>query len=127
VEAVFAVILLALLEYSVLGALVGRARMKHGIQAPATTGSAEFERTFRVHQNTLESLIVFVPGIYIFGLYANPYWAAALGIVFIVGRAMYARAYIADAAKRGPGAIVSYAVNGVLIFGGLLSLGLSLL
>jgi uncharacterized MAPEG superfamily protein len=126
-EPVFAVILLSLIEYTVLGGLVGRARMLHGVPAPATTGPPEFERTFRVHQNTLESLIVFVPSVWIFGLYVGPLWAAGLGMLFLLGRALYARAYIADAAKRGPGAMISFAVNAVLTIGGLIGLALNLL
>jgi uncharacterized MAPEG superfamily protein len=80
-----------------------------------------------VHQNTLESLIVFVPSVWIFGLYVGPLWAAGLGMLFLLGRALYARAYIADAAKRGPGAMISFAVNAVLTIGGLIGLALNLL
>ena len=43
------VTLLALLEYSILGAMVGRARQTYGVEAPATTGNPDFERYFRVH------------------------------------------------------------------------------
>lgn len=117
---VFIVIVAALIEYQVFGALVGRARGRHGVQAPATTGPAPFERAFRVHQNTLENLIVFVPAVWIFGVTLSPLWAAALGIVFIAGRAIYARAYLADPATRGPGALVSFGANGVLMIGGLI-------
>ena len=55
-ELVYATILLALLEYIVMAALVGRARAKYGIHAPATTGHPDFERANRVHINTLENL-----------------------------------------------------------------------
>jgi len=59
-ELVFLTILLALVEYIVMAALVGRARAKYGISAPAMTGNPDFERANRVHINTLESLIVCV-------------------------------------------------------------------
>ena len=62
------VTLLALLEYSILGAMVGRARQTYGVEAPATTGNPDFERYFRVHENTLEALIVFIPAFWIFSL-----------------------------------------------------------
>lgn len=121
-EAVYIVVALALLEYMVFAALVGRARAKFGIRAPATTGHPEFERTYRVHQNTLESLVVFVPAAVLFGLYVSPPWAAVLGAVFIVARAIYAAAYIRAAEKRGPGAGLTALVNGVLVIGSLVGL-----
>jgi len=126
-ELVFVTILLALLEYSAMAALVGRARVKYGIKAPATTGNADFERVNRVHVNTLESLIVFVPGVWIFGLYVSDLWAAVLGAVFVVGRVIYAIGYTQAADKRGPGAGITGIVNLVLIVGGLIGLGRALL
>ena len=53
----------------------GRARVRCNVPAPATTGHPVFERYFRVQQNTLEQLIVFVPSMWLFGLYVS----AALG------------------------------------------------
>jgi glutathione S-transferase len=118
-EPVVLVILVALVEYMVLGALVGRARSKYGIRAPTTTGNAAFERVFRVHQNTLESLIIFIPAVWIFAAYLSPAWAAGLGVVFIVARAEYARSYIAAAEKRGVGAGISGLAVIALVIGGL--------
>jgi len=77
---------LALLEYSVLGAMVGRARQKYGVEAPATTGNPDFERYFRVHENTLESLIVFLPAVWIFSLTVNYHFGVALGALFLIAR-----------------------------------------
>ena len=110
---------LALVEYSVLGALVGRARIKYGVEAPATTGNPIFERYFRVHQNTLEALIVFIPSLWIFAIFVNPIAAAALGLLFIVARIFYARGYVEDPKKRALGAGVTFVVNGILLLGGL--------
>lgn len=126
-EHVYLVILLALIEYMVFGGLVARARARLGIAAPAITGSEEFERTFRVQQNTLEGLIVFVPAIWIFGVYVNSTAAAALGLIGIVGRAIYAKGYIEAAEKRGPGAGICGLVNVILVLGGLIGLIVQLL
>jgi len=126
-ELVFLTILLALLEYVVMAAMVGRARVKYGIKAPATTGNPDFERVNRVHINTLESLVVFVPGVWIFALYVSELWAAVLGAVFVIGRAVYAVGYYQAADKRGPGAGLTGIVNLVLIAGGLFGLGRALL
>ena len=126
-ELVYLTVLLALVEYTVMAGLVGRARVKHGIAAPATTGSPDFERANRVHINTLENLIVFVPGVVIFGLYVSELWGALLGAVFVVARALYAYGYYQAAEKRGVGAGITGIVNIVLIVGGLIGLGLALL
>ena len=91
---------LALLEYVIFGMLVGRARGKFGVAAPATSGHPVFERYFRVHQNTLEQLVVFLPSMWLFGTYVDPTWAALLGLVFVVARIIYLVGYVADPAKR---------------------------
>lgn len=91
---------LALLEYVIFGMLVGRARGKFGVAAPATSGHPVFERYFRVHQNTLEQLVVFLPSMWLFGTYVDPTWAALLGLVFVVARIIYLMGYVADPAKR---------------------------
>jgi len=114
------VIILAVLEYIVFGILVGRARGRYGIKAPATTGHDVFERYFRVHQNTAETLIAFIPAISLFALFLNPNWAAWIGLVYIIGRIVYFRAYVADPAKRSAGYGLSIFPILVLLIGGLI-------
>ncbi|HYB90027.1 MAG TPA: MAPEG family protein [Candidatus Binataceae bacterium] len=117
-----AVTVLALLEYLVLGAMVGRARTRYKVEAPATTGNPEFERYFRVHQNTLESLIVFIPALWLFGRYVSNPLAVALGLIFIAGRIIYAVGYVKAPEKREAGALITFGVNLILILGTLLAL-----
>ncbi|HUK01474.1 MAG TPA: MAPEG family protein [Steroidobacteraceae bacterium] len=114
---VAAVILAALIEYFALGFSVGRARAKYKIIAPAITGHEIFERHFRVHQNTLEQLILFVPAVWLFGLYVSPLWASLIGLVFIVGRLIYAVGYVRDPARREIGAVMSFAPQIALLIG----------
>lgn len=97
------VTVLALLEFLWFGFMVGRARAKFGIHAPATTGNEAFERYFRVQMNTLEQLVLFLPALWIFAAYVSPVWAAALGAVFIIGRAVYAATYIRNPKSRSLG------------------------
>ena len=111
------VILLALAEFVALAILVGRARGKYGVKAPATTGHEVFERWFRVHYNTMELLVVFVPSIWLFGLYVSPKIGAALGAVYLVGRVMYVRSYVRDPAARGGGFGLSMLPTLVLLVG----------
>lgn len=125
-ELVYIVILLGLVFYTVLSFLVGRARAAHGVKAPAITGPEEFERTFRAHQNTLESLIVFVPAVWIFGMVVDPLWAAIVGVVYLIGRVLYAVGYIRAAQKRGPGMMIGFIATVVLVLGSLVGLIMSM-
>jgi uncharacterized MAPEG superfamily protein len=118
-EPVAIVIALALLEFVVFGLLVGRARRLYGVKAPATTGHEIFERYFRVHYNTMELLVVFVPAVWLFGLYVSPRWGAAIGAVYLVGRILYLRGYVADPAKREFGFGLSVMPIIVLVVGAL--------
>jgi glutathione S-transferase len=97
------VVVLALVEFSLFGWAVGRARARYGVAAPATSGHEAFERTFRAHANTLEQLVVFIPSILIFGQYLSALIAAALGVLFLIGRAVYFRGYVKSAATRHGG------------------------
>ena len=113
------VVMFVLMQYLYFGVAVGRARTRHGVEAPAVSGDENFERFHRAHQNTLEQLIVFVPAIYAAGYYAHDIAASVVGIVFLFGRADYFRSYIADPQSRGRGMIVTMACSVILIAGAL--------
>ena len=97
------VTVLALLQFFWLGFQVAAARGRYGVAAPATTGNEIFERHFRVQMNTLEQLVLFLPALWIFAAYISPLWAAALGVVFILGRAIYAASYVRNPKSRSLG------------------------
>ena len=111
---------LALLQFVVFGFKVGRARGRYGIKAPAITGHEIFERSFRVQQNTLELLIAFVPGLYLFSRYFSPLVAAVLGVIYLVGREVYSAGYVKDPAKRSAGFGLSFLPTVILVLGGLI-------
>ncbi len=113
------VTLLALLTYFWMSTRVPLARNKCGIQAPAMTGDPLLERTIRAHYNTLEWLPIFLVSLWLFAIYWNELVAAGLGVVWIVGRILYALGYSADAAKRGPGFMIQSVAVAVLLFGSL--------
>jgi glutathione S-transferase len=117
---VYLVIALILVEYMVFGWQVGRARVRYQVPAPATTGNEVFERYFRVHMNTLEQLVVVLPAMLIFGHYWGGTLTALLGLVFIVGRAMYYFGYIQAPAKRHAGSVVSSIPTVILIVGAII-------
>ena len=111
--------LLALLVYIWMGLNVGRARGKSGIAAPAMTGDPILERAVRVHYNTLEWLPIFLVSLWLFAVYWNELVAAALGVVWIVGRLVYSTGYMADPGKRSTGFMIQMAAAAVLLFGAL--------
>jgi hypothetical protein len=110
---------LAVLQFIVFGFRVGGARARYGVKAPAVTGNEIFERYFRVQQNTLEQLIVFLPGLYLFSHYLSPLVAAGLGAAYLIGRELYAVTYVRDPAKRGPGYGLTFLPTVILVLGGL--------
>lgn len=113
------VTLLAVLVYFWMGLRVAPARKACGIQAPAMTGDDRLERTIRAHENTLEWMPIFLPSLWLFALYWNDRVAALVGLVWIVGRVLYALGYAAEASKRETGFMIQALAVAVLLFGAL--------
>lgn len=111
---------LALIEYMAIVLQTGRARQTYGVKAPSTTGDPIFERHYRVQQNTVEQLVVFFPALFLFARYVSTSVAGVLGLIFVVGRILYARGYVADPEKRGPGFGLSFGANAILTLGALI-------
>jgi uncharacterized membrane protein YecN with MAPEG domain len=107
----------ALLTYFWMGLRVGQARAKSGVAAPAMTGDPILERHIRVHYNTLEWLPIFLAAMWLFAVYWNDLIAAGLGVVWIVGRVLYAVGYVADPKKREAGFLIQLAATAILLFG----------
>jgi len=113
------VTLVALLVYVWMGVRVGGARKKSGIAAPAMTGDPELERHIRVQANTLEWLPIFLPSLWLFAIYWNDMVAAILGVIWILGRVIYALGYAAAPDKRELGFMIQLAAAAILLFGAL--------
>ncbi len=113
------IVLLALLQYVFFTGRVGLGRGKYKIDAPACEGDENFERLFRVQQNTMEQLIVFIPATFAFAYYLSPKWVLAVGAVFIIGRFLYATEYVKDPKTRTPGMGMTLLANVVLVLGAL--------
>lgn len=116
---VAAVTIVTLLVYFAMAAQVARTRRRVGIFAPAITGDPVLERTIRAHGNTLEWLPIFLPALWLFALYWSVAGAAALGVVWIVGRVIYFRGYVAAPEKRRPGFFIQALATAALALGAL--------
>ena len=114
------VTLLAVVQFMAFGFLVGAARVKYGVKAPATTGHEVFERHFRVQMNTLETLVAFLPSLWIAAHYWSPPVMAAIGAVYLIGRQIYLASYVRDPASRSAGYGLSFLPTAVLAVAGLI-------
>ena len=112
--------LLSLVQLLVFGTMVALARGKYGVAAPATTGHPVFERHYRVQMNTVESLLVFLPALWLAAKYWSPGYTAALGAVYLVGRTIYYFSYVSDPSKRSAGYALSMGPAGILLVAALL-------
>jgi len=111
------VTVLAVLLYFATIYLVGQAREKYAVPAPAVSGNPDFERVFRVQMNTLEWMPIFLPVLLLFDYYVSDVGAAALGLCWIAGRIVYIVGYTKAAASRGPGFGIQGFVCLVLLVG----------
>lgn len=118
-EAIAIVTGLAVLQSFWFAFEVGLARAAYKIDAPAISGNPEFERVFRVHQNTLEQLVLFLPGLWMFAYFVHPYWAAGTGVLYLVGRMIYRSGYRRNPQGRALGFNLTALSIVVLVLGGM--------
>lgn len=111
-----------LIVFFVITANVGRARIKYKVPVPQTSGDPDFERVFRVQQNTLEQLILFLPSLWLFSLFVSPTWGTGIGGVWVIGRILYAWGYYQEAQKRRLGFGINALSVIVLLLGSLVEI-----
>src|SRR5262245_10473917 len=97
------VTLLTIALYFFLATRVAAAHGKFNVRLPATTGSPDFERIFRVHMNTLEWMPTFLVPLWLCAIYLSDLAAAVLGLVWIGGRVLYFIGYRKAVEQRLPG------------------------
>ena len=111
------VTLLAVALYFFLATRVAAAHGKFGIRLPATTGNPDFERVFRAHMNTLEWMPIFLVPLWLCAIYLSDIGATVLGLVWILGRALYFAGYTTAVEKRLPGFFVQSTACVLLFIG----------
>ena len=102
-----AVTLLAVLICIAFAILVSRTRRAVGIFPPAMDGDPRLERALRVQGNTVEGFIVFLPSLWLAALYFQGWLPPAIGLVWCLGRILFATGYMRDAQKRHIGFAIS--------------------
>jgi glutathione S-transferase len=125
-ESAVLIILLALAQYIWFTGRTGLARGKYGVDAPNTTGNETWERIYRVQQNTMEQLVLFIPAMLAFSVYLSARWALVPGLVFLVGRQLYSWEYINKPSSRTPGMALTLLANVVLLVGALAGVGMKI-
>lgn len=111
--------LLALILVIVLAINVSRKRTRLDVEPPHMAGPPDFERAFRIHANTVEFLATFLAAMWLCAIYLQPLAAAILGLIWIVGRVVYAVGYAAAPGKRLAGFGISMVALILLIAGAL--------
>ncbi len=99
-----------------LGIRVSVLRGKYKIDPPTMTGNPELETAIRIHANTVEAMVVFLPMLWLGATLYSETIAFYLGIGWLVGRVIYAVGFTMSPAKRIPGfAIAVLSGVGLLI------------
>lgn len=109
--------LASLIVYIWISINVGRARMQHKVQAPLMEGPLEFLSVYRVQANTVEQLAMFLPALWMCAYFLGDMWAAGGGVIWIIGRIVYALGYYKDPAKRSMGFMLTFCASVFLIIG----------
>jgi glutathione S-transferase len=121
------VTLLSVVLYFSTGLMVAKARQKFGVVVPATSGHADFERVFRVQQNMLEWMPIFLPSLWLFAVYVSDVWAAVAGLIWVAGRLVYIVGYSDASERRHAGFFIQLAACAVLWLGALAAIVLRMM
>ncbi|QJD99947.1 MAPEG family protein [Massilia forsythiae] len=97
------------------GVMAGWARNKYQVAAPSMDGPLPFQNAQRVHINTLEQLPLVLVPLWLCSHYLGDTWAAAGGLLWCVGRILYALGYYRDPARRETGFVIGMLACGALV------------
>ncbi len=106
---------LALIIYIAVFMVAGKARTTYGVAAPAVSGNLEFEKRYRVQMNTLEQLVLFLPALWLALPVFGDRTTAAIGLIWSLGRILYAVAYVREPKTRTVGFMLTILPSLVLL------------
>lgn len=106
-EYVGIIIILSLLQYVYFGLQVGGHRQKNKEPAVDVPKDLHLRRANRVHLNTGEFLIIFIPMLVLCAYFWDPKIAAGIGVLWLIGRFMYRSGYMKDGSSRFRGFMVA--------------------
>ncbi|QNA90875.1 MAPEG family protein [Massilia sp. Dwa41.01b] len=109
--------LAALGVYFWTGVMAGLARVRHKVLAPSMDGPLPFQSAQRVQANTLEQLPLVLVPLWLCAWYLGDLWAAAGGLLWCLGRVLYALGYYRDPARRETGFVLGMVASALLICG----------
>jgi glutathione S-transferase len=87
--------------------MVARVRLANGVLPPAMSGNPKVERALRVQGNTVEGFVLFVPALWLATLYFHGWIPPLIGLIWCLGRILFAIGYMKDAEKRHIGFRIS--------------------
>jgi glutathione S-transferase len=99
------------------GVMAGVSRARHGVAAPSMDGPPAFQSAQRVQANTLEQLPLVLVPLWLCGHHLSDNWAAAGGLLWCLGRILYALGYYSDPARREAGFVIGMLACGALVAG----------
>jgi glutathione S-transferase len=102
-------------------------RQKHDCPPPAMTGPDELLRYMRVRGNTMEGLLIFFPALWLFAFSWGDGVAATVGLLYPIGRILYARGYYVAADKRSTGFTIGFLATAILWLGAVAGMGMQAL
>jgi glutathione S-transferase len=102
--------------------MAGWARGKYKVPAPGMDGPLPFQSAQRVQANTLEQLPLVLAPLWLCAIYLGDVWAAAGGLVWCLGRVLYALGYYRDPSKREAGFIIGMLACAALVAGSVMGL-----
>lgn len=100
--------------------LVARTRRATGIEPPTMSGDPRLERALRVQGNTMEGFVVFLPALWLAALYFHGWVPPIIGLIWCLGRLIFAAGYMAAAEKRHIGFAISiFSVLALVVLAGI--------
>lgn len=104
------------------GFMAGWARTKYKVPAPSMEGPLAFQSAQRVQANTLEQLPLVLAPLWLCAYFMGDIWAAGGGLLWCLGRILYALGYYRDPGKREAGFVIGMVACGILVVSSVIGL-----